>query len=103
MKATTFELRLGNRAIPTFVRNMAQRALSTLRVNHEGTIETDESTFNLICKHAGVEPTKSNQFTFIRIYDEEDNSVDIQVESSLFERIGQPLRDVYCKGANAYT
>ena len=95
MKATTFELRLSDPTIPAFVRLVAQRALSTLRVKGEGTIEVGEKEFNLLCRYARMQPTKSGQFTFIRIYDELDNSVDIQIETGVFETLGDAFKPAF--------
>lgn len=92
MRNTEFQQKMSYTNIPAFVRNEAQKALSMLRVDGDGTILVNRDTFNLICKHAQVEPTKGAMFTFIRIYDEFENSVDIQMETSLLDTLGDALR-----------
>lgn len=78
MLVSDFQNRLSDPNIPTFIRDIAQKAISKLRVDFDGTIEVSEEHFAKLCKHARIEPIKSSAFKFIRIEDEECNSVDIQ-------------------------
>ena len=95
MRNTDFQLRMSDPNIPAFIRLKAQLALSTLRQKGDGTIEVTEKEFALICKHAQIEPTKSSGYTFIRIYDELDNAVDIQVKTGLFETLGEAFKPTF--------
>ena len=87
MKAHEFELLMSDVTIPTYIRNIAQKALSTLRVNHEGIIEVNEHDMDLLCKFSRMDATKAAACRFIRIYDELDNSVDIQTPVDYFKVI----------------
>jgi len=95
MRNTDFQLRMSYINIPAYIRNTAQKALSTLKEVGNGSIEVTEKEFQLICKYAQVEPTKSSGYTFIRIEDELDNAVDIQVKTGLFETLGEAFKPAF--------
>jgi hypothetical protein len=85
MNHLTFQERvLHDKTIPAFVRLVASKALNDLRTApvNAGTIRVQPFEFWQIVKHSGAEPIKSGLYTFIRIYDEEHNSVDIQCLNS---------------------
>ena len=85
MNHLTFQQRvLHDKTIPAFVRLVASKALYDLRTAYvdAGTIRVESFVFWQIVKHSGAEPIKSGLYTFIRIYDEEHNSVDIQTLNS---------------------
>lgn len=87
MKATELELLMSDVTIPTYIRNIAQKAISTLRVKGEGIIEVCEHDMALLAKYTRIEPTKAAACKFMRIYDELDNSVDIQTPIDYFKVI----------------
>ena len=84
MNHLQFELTMSNEQIPAFIRLVARKALYDLRTAYvdAGTIRVQQFEFWQIVKHSGAEPIKSGLYTFIRIYDEEHNSVDIQTLNS---------------------
>jgi hypothetical protein len=73
-----------DKTIPAFVRLVASKALTDLRTAEvdAGTIRVQPFEFWQIVKHSGAEPIKSGLFTFIRIYDDHSNAVDIQCLNS---------------------
>jgi len=95
MRNTDFQERLSDINIPAYIRNKAELALSTLRQKGDGTIEVSKDEFYLICKHANVKPIVGAMFTFIRITDELDNSVDIQLKTGLFETLGEAFKPAF--------
>jgi hypothetical protein len=85
MNHLTFQQRvLHDKTIPAFVRLVASKALYDLRTAYvdAGTIRVQPFEFWQIVKHSGAEPIKSGLYTFIRIYDDQHNSVDIQCLNS---------------------
>lgn len=85
MNHLTFQQRvLQDKTIPAFVRLVASKALTDLRTApvNAGTIRVQPFEFWQIVKHSGAEPIKSGMYTFIRIFDENHNSVDIQTLNS---------------------
>lgn len=77
MKAIDALNRFSDVQIPAYQRNIVQKALSTLRVEHGGNIVTDKDTLYKIAARLNVTPTKWMNKMYIRIYDETDNGVDI--------------------------
>lgn len=73
-----------DKTIPAFVRLVASKALTDLRTAEvdAGTIRVQPFEFWQIVKHSGAEPIKSGLYTFIRIYDDQHNAVDIQCLNS---------------------
>ena len=73
-----------DKTIPAFVRLVASRALTDLRTAEvdAGTIRVQPFEFWQIVKYSGAEPIKSGLYTFIRIYDDQHNAVDIQCLNS---------------------
>lgn len=73
-----------DKTIPAFVRLVASKALADLRTAEvdAGTIRVQPFEFWQIVKHSGAEPIKSGLYTFIRIYDDQHNAVDIQCLNS---------------------
>jgi len=85
MNHLTFQQRLlHDKTIPAFVRLVASKALTDLRTApvDAGTTHVEPWIFWKLVKFAQAEPIKSGKYTFIRIYDEEHNSVDIQTLNS---------------------
>jgi len=85
MNHLTFQERvLHDKTIPAFVRLVASKALYDLRTAYvdAGTTHVEPWVFWKLVKFAQAEPIKSGKYTFIRIYDEEHNSVDIQTLNS---------------------
>ena len=83
MNHLTFQQRvLQDKTIPAFVRLVASKALNDLRKLGNTTIRVQPFEFWQIVKHSGAEPIKSGLYTFIRIFDENHNSVDIQTLNS---------------------
>lgn len=83
MNHLTFQERvLHDKTIPAFVRLVASKALNDLRKLGTTTIRVQPFEFWQIVKHSGAEPIKSGMYTFIRIFDENHNSVDIQTLNS---------------------
>jgi hypothetical protein len=85
MNHLTFQERvLHDKTIPAFVRLVASKALTDLRTApvDAGTIRVQSFEFWQLVKHSGAEPIKSGLYTFIRIYGENRNSVDIQCLNS---------------------
>ena len=81
MKATQFELAMSDTKIPTFIRNIANRAVKELREGNEKPLEVTEDEFYAICKYSNLTPKKAAYTSFIRIYDELDNGKDIQIHN----------------------
>lgn len=81
MTTTELELKLSDRSIPTFVRNLGEMAIVRLRMERFDHIITDRKTLHLLANAIGVKPIKSGQYTFIRIFDEQANAVDIQYDN----------------------
>lgn len=72
-----------DKTIPAFVRLVASKALTDLRTEVEaGTTHVEPFVFWQLVKHSGAEPIKSGLYTFIRIYDDQHNAVDIQCLNS---------------------
>ena len=85
MNHLTFQQRLlHDKTIPAFVRLVASKALTDLRTAEvdAGTIRVQPFEFWQIVKHSSAEPIKSGLYTFIRIYDDQHNAVDIQCLNS---------------------
>lgn len=85
MNHLTFQERvLHDKTIPAFVRLVASKALTDLRTAEvdAGTTHVEPWIFWKLVKFAQAEPIKSGKYTFIRIYDENHNSVDIQTLNS---------------------
>jgi hypothetical protein len=85
MNHLTFQQRvLHDKTIPAFVRLVASKALTDLRTApvDAGTTHVEPWIFWKLVKFAQAEPIKSGKYTFIRIYDESHNSVDIQTLNS---------------------
>ena len=70
--------------VPAFIRLVARKAITDLRTApvDAGTTHVEPWVFWKLVKFAKAEPIKSGKYTFIRIYDEEHNSVDIQTLNS---------------------
>ena len=70
--------------VPAFVRLVASKVLTDLRTADvdAGTTHVEPFVFWQIVKHSGAEPVKSGLYTFIRIYDDHSNAVDIQCLNS---------------------
>jgi len=73
---------LHDKTIPSFVRLIASKALTDLRLAEYGTIHVENFVFWQLVKWSGAEPIKSGLYTFIRIFDERSNAVDIQTLNS---------------------
>ena len=69
-------------SIPAFVRKTATKALSFLRTSENATIEVEPFAFWQLVRYSGAKPIKSSFYTFIRIYDDQQNAVDIQTLNS---------------------
>jgi hypothetical protein len=85
MNHLTFQQRvLHDKTIPAFVRLVASKALTDLRTApvDAGTTHVEPWIFWKLVKFAQAEPIKSGKYTFIRIYDDQHNSVDIQTLNS---------------------
>ena len=81
MNHLTFQERLSDMQIPAFARKLADKAIQKLQCG-SGTISADSNEFWQIVKHSRAEPIKSGLYTFIRIYDDQQNAVDIQTLNS---------------------
>ncbi len=79
--STELELRLSNTKIPTFVRNEGIKAVVKLKMECYDHIITDRRTLHLLAEAIGVKPLKSGKYTFIRVFDELQNAVDIQYDN----------------------
>ena len=85
MNHLTFQKRvLHDKTIPAFVRLVASKALTDLRTAEvdAGTIRVESFVFWQLVRWSGAEPIKSGLYTFIRIYDDQHNAVDIQTLNS---------------------
>ena len=85
MNHLTFQQRvLHDKTIPAFVRLVASKALTDLRTApvDAGTTHVEPWIFWKLVKFAQAEPIKSGKYTFIRIYDDQQNAVDIQTLNS---------------------
>lgn len=89
MKAQQVYELMTNPTVPALVRDKLQTALSLLRVNHEGHVNVNGFELDMIAKALKVKPHKCSGYTFIRIYDELDNGVDIQTRT--FDYIAEAL------------
>lgn len=85
MNHLTFQERvLHDKKIPTFVRLIASKALTDLRTakTDARTVRVQPYEFWQLVKWSEVKPIKSGLYTFIRIYDNNHNSIDIQTLNS---------------------
>ena len=82
MNHLTFQERLSDMQIPAFVRRTANRALTYLQSSESVTIRVEPFAFWQMVRYSGAEPIKSGLYTFIRIYDDQQNAVDIQTLNS---------------------
>ena len=85
MNHLTFQNRvLLDKKIPAFVRVIANKALTDLRTAEvdSGTVKVQPYEFWQLVKWSEAKPIKSGLYTFIRIYDNNHNSVDIQTLNS---------------------
>jgi hypothetical protein len=75
---------LHDKTIPAFVRLVASKALTDLRTApvDAATTHVEPWIFWKLVKFAQAEPIKSGKYTFIRIYDDHSNAVDIQCLNS---------------------
>jgi hypothetical protein len=87
--STELELKLSNTKIPTFVRNEGIKAVVRLKMECYDHIITDRKTLHLLAEAIGVKPIKSGRYTFIRVFDELQNAVDIQYDNGSFFIFGQ--------------
>ena len=87
--ATELELKLSNTKIPTFVRNEGIKVVVRLKMHCYDHIITDRKTFHLLAEAIGVKPLKSGRYTFIRVFDDLQNAVDIQYDNGTFFIFGQ--------------
>ena len=69
-------------SIPAFVRKTANRALIYLQSSKSATIQVEPFAFWQMVRYSRAEPIKSGLYTFIRIYDDQQNAVDIQTLNS---------------------
>ena len=69
-------------SIPAFVRKTANRALRYLQSSESAIIRVEPFAFWQMVRYSGAEPIKSGLYTFIRIYDDQQNAVDIQTKNS---------------------
>ena len=84
MNHLQFELTMSNEQIPAFIRLVARKAITDLRTApvDAGTTLVEPWVFWKLVKFAQAEPIKSGKYTFIRIYDDHSNAVDIQTLNS---------------------
>ena len=85
MNHLTFQERvLHDKTIPAFIRLVASKALYDLRTAYvdAGTTHVENFVFWQLVRYSGAEPIKSGLYTFIRIYDDQHNAVDIQTLNS---------------------
>lgn len=82
MNHLTFQERLSDMQIPAFVRRTANRALTYLQSSENATLEVEPFAFWQLIRYSGAKPIKSSFYTFIRIYDDQQNAVDIQTLNS---------------------
>ena len=69
-------------SIPAFVRKTANRALTYLQSSESVIIRVEPFAFWQLVRYSRAEPIKSGLYTFIRIYDDQQNAVDIQTLNS---------------------
>ena len=84
MNHLQFERTMSNEQIPAFIRLVARKAITDLRTApvDAGTTHVEAWVFWKLVKFAQAEPIKSGKYTFIRIYDDQHNAVDIQCLNS---------------------
>lgn len=95
MKAEQVYELMTNPTVPALVRDKLQTALSLLRVKHEGHVEVNRFELDMIARSLKVKPHKCSGYTFIRIYDETCNGVDIQTRT--YNSIFEPLIKTFGK------
>lgn len=81
MKAIDFLNKLTDPKIPALARIIAQQAVKELNEGNEKPIEVNELEFNLLVKYAEIEPNKTHGTLWFRIFDNEHNSKDIQIQN----------------------
>ncbi len=97
MRTEQFQLAMSDMQIPTFIRNIANKAVKDLKeteVSADPIIVTDKE-FALICKYSNQTPLDGRCYSFIRIEDELWNSIDIQTKRNFVKTIFTPLFDTY--------
>lgn len=70
---------LCNKRVSPIVRNILQKAVDKLAAEDYSHIEVTHLELRMIANALGQEPVKARTADFIRIYDELDNGIDIQV------------------------
>ena len=79
MEITDFTTSVQNSNANNFVRALAQQVKSELSTNcGKREIEVSAEVFDDLCRVVQATPTEASIFRFIRVYDMNDNSVDIQ-------------------------
>lgn len=79
MKAIDLLNKFADPKIPTIARNIVERAVKELNEGNEKPIEVTELEFYLVAKFAEIKPNETHGTKWFRIYDDKDNSKDIQV------------------------
>jgi len=82
MKAIDFYNKFTDPKIPALARSIAQQAVKELNEGNETPIEVNELEFNLIVRYAEIKPNKTHGTLWFRIFDELENSKDIQIQKS---------------------
>ena len=81
MKAIDFYNKFTDPKIPALARSIAQQAVKELNEGNETPIEVNELEFNLLVRYAGIKPNKTHGTIWFRIFDNEQNSKDIQIQN----------------------
>jgi hypothetical protein len=79
MKSIDFLNRFTDPKIPALARTLAQRAVRELNEGNEHPLQVNELEFNLLSRYAEIKPNDTHGTLWFRIFDEHDNSKDIQI------------------------
>ena len=79
MKAIDFLNKFTDTKIPTLARSIAEKAVRELNEGNEKPLRVTELEFNMVTRYAGIKPNDTHGTLWFRIYDEFDNSKDVQI------------------------
>jgi hypothetical protein len=81
MKAIDFLNKFIDPKIPPLARSIAQQAVKELNEGNETPLEVTELQFYLMAKFGNITPNETHGIKWFRIFDEQKNSKDIQIQN----------------------
>lgn len=81
MKSIDFLNKFIDPKIPPLARSIAQQAVKELNEGNEKPLEVTELQFYLMAKYAEITPNETHGIKWFRIFDNQSNSKDIQIQN----------------------